>query len=590
MKLIVPYCGELASADVRLIRLAEFLGIECQQIRLGTPAATWGSDDGAESACFVINPGVIKQWMGGEIPPAEFVSWLLSRFSHVLVHAVCADSFDSRLVADLSRGHLREVRGVERAGLLFDIAADSRDICESFAGLSLGSTNPANDCTFSCGESEHARKIITIRNEPFLVSIQREKTTLLFVGSQNVSDLDSEPGDGWLTESFSRFLPHSMVLRQIFGEHCWRPFQQRACVIVDDPLLRANYGFLNFNHLLQLMEQHNFHTTIAFIPHNFRRTSAEVARLFREHTTRFSLCFHGNDHTRGEFACADSELIDTMLHIAEERIQEHCKASGIDCDRVMVFPQGSFSVEAMQALSSHNFDAAVNTVPHPRQEEVRLSLRDVAQPAVLRYSGFPLFLRKNSQKTQDSDIAFKLFFGIPILIVEHHDIFKDPQSLIAAVNRINLAAVGIRWTSAGEAVKGSGLRRRISGDRLQLRAYARSVVVENWSSSPEPIAIEWRYPGDQRCFETVLRNGSCYSDVELSGDSAIGVSAVLEPGTREVFTLQHRQSNSTRIRISPTYHACAILRRRLSEIRDNYISKSPALLAATKTMRRALHH
>ena len=246
-------------------------------------------------------------------------------------------------------------------------------------------------------------------------------------------------------------------------------------------------------------------------------------------------------------------------------------------------------MEAMDALNSHNFDAAVNTVPHPRQQEVRLTLREVAQPAVLRYSGFPLFLRKNSLRTQATEIAFKLFFGIPILIVEHHDIFKEPQSLIDAVSRINAAAPGIRWSSAGKAVRGSVLGRRVSGEKLQLRAYARTVRIENSFVSPEQIVIEWNYPGVPLSFEGVLRNGVPCTDFELS-NSQVRVSAELQPGTSEVFSIRHRQPNATLVRMSFSYSTRAFVRRRLSEIRDNYISKSPSLLAAAKTLRRASRH
>lgn len=593
MKLVVPHLGELAPADVRLIRLAEFLGVECQPLPLDSPALQWASGPGPDStdraACFVINPRVMKEWMGGELPSVDVVTSLLSTFSHVLVHAVCADSFDSRLIAALSGGHLHGVHDVQDSGAAFHVAADSRDFCESFAGFSLGSANPANDRIFPCGDPRSTRKLITIGGEAFLASIKRDDAQIFFVGSQDVSDLDSEPGEEWLTESFSRFVPHAMVLRHIFGEQCWRPTRVHASVIVDDPLLRANYGFLNFKHLLKLMERHNFHTTIAFIPHNFRRTSANIANLFREHTGRFSLCFHGNDHTGGEFASTDSALIGSMLQIAERRMELHLKSSGLDCDRVMVFPQGSFSMEAMDALNSHNFDAAVNTVPHPRQQEVRLTLREVAQPAVLRYSGFPLFLRKNSLKTQATEIAFKLFFGIPILIVEHHDVFKEPQSLIDAVNRINVAAPGIHWSSVGEAVRGSVLGRRVSGERLQLRAYARTIRIDNSFVSPGGIIVEWTYPGVARSFEAVLRNGVPCTDVELS-DSRVRVSAVLEPGISEVFSIRHRQPNATLVRMSFSYSTRAFVRRRLSEIRDNYISRSPVLLAATKTLRRGSRH
>jgi hypothetical protein len=593
MKLVVPHLGEPATADARLIRLAEFLGIECQPLRLASPALQWaigsGSDSMDRAACIVINPRVIKEWMDGEIPSTDFFSSLLSTFRHVLVHAVNADSFDSRLIAALSGGQLQGVLDVQDSGAPFDMAADSRDICESFAGLSLGSASPANDRTFPGGGTECTRRLITVGGEAFLVSTKREDAEILFVGSRNVSDLDAEPGDEWLTESFSRFLPHAMVLRHVFGEHCWRPTQHRASVIVDDPLLQANYGFLNFKHLLGLTELHNFHTTIAFIPHNFRRTSAKMAKLFRENSGRLSLCFHGNDHTGGEFASTDSGLIDTMLQIAERRMQLHSELNGLDCDRVMVFPQGSFSIEAMDALNSHNFDAAVNTVPHPRQQEVRLTLREVAQPAVLRYSGFPLFLRKNSLKTQATEIAFKLFFGIPILIVEHHDVFKEPQSLIDAVNRINVAAPGIRWSGAGEAVRGSILGRRAAGGTLQLRAYARRIRIENSSKFPERIVVEWARPGLARSLEAVRRNGVPCADVELS-DSHVRVSAVLEPGVSEVFSIHHQRPDTTVGRMSFGYSTRAFVRRRLSEIRDNYICRSPALLAATKTLRRSLRH
>jgi hypothetical protein len=74
----------------------------------------------------------------------------------------------------------------------------------------------------------------------------------------------------------------------------------------------------------------------------------------------------------------------------------------------------------------------------------------LAEPAVLRYSGFPLFLRKCSRHTQDADIAFKLLFGIPILIVEHHDVFADPQRLVEAVTGSTVphrAFAGLAWVT-----------------------------------------------------------------------------------------------------------------------------------------------
>ncbi len=239
-----------------------------------------------------------------------------------------------------------------------------------------------------------------------------------------------------------------MALRHMFGEECWRPCEQHASVIIDDPLLRPTYGFLNFERLLELMKRDSFQTTVAFIPYNFRRNSRRITRMFRENAAYFGLCFHGNDHTGAEFASTDPVLLNTMLKIAEQRMDHHSKETGLDCDRVMVFPQGNFSVEAMAVLRSRNFDCAVNTVSHPRQQPVRLTLGEIAQPAVLRYGGFPLFLRRNSVDTQSSDIAFNLFFGRPTFIVEHHDAFRHPECLVDAVAglmRFHLQFVGPVW-------------------------------------------------------------------------------------------------------------------------------------------------
>ena len=68
-------------------------------------------------------------------------------------------------------------------------------------------------------------------------------------------------------------------------------------LIIDDPLLRKDYGFLNFESVLGLMDEYNFHTSIAFIPHNWRRNASGITRMFRERPDRYSICFHGNDHT-----------------------------------------------------------------------------------------------------------------------------------------------------------------------------------------------------------------------------------------------------------------------------------------------------
>ncbi len=590
MKLVVPYLREIRPVDARLIRLAEFLGIQCQQISLTEPFGgvieAIASIPAEDKSCMVINPDVIREWVNAEAPASELLSTLISPFRTALIHAVRPDPFHSTLVSHLTNGCFHAIQQCRDSHVKFTIASDSRDICEAFAGLSIGVPNAETDRVFIGGNG--ARKLITLGDNAFFAATTLEDAEIFLLGSEDVVDLDSEASDSWLSNLFSRFLPHAMALRHIFGEQCWRPVHNHANLIIDDPLLHPNYGFLNFERLLRMMEEHNFATTIAFIPHNFRRNSKCVVRLFSEHADRLSLCFHGNDHTGTEFAITDTALLHTMLHRAEQRMAAHLRTTEIPCEHVMVFPQGRFSIEAMAALGTHNFDAAINTAAHPWQKPTRLTLRELVQPALLRYAGFPLFTRKYSLHMQDVEIAFRIFFGIPLLLVGHHDIFEDPQHLIDAVARINRAAPGIRWSSAGAAVRESLLNRRDDFGVRTVKAYAGTIRIDNPSVSPERILIEWDYPDHKSHIESVSRNGLPCPVIDAD-EPGIRVSAVLEAGMSTLFSIRYRRPNNSFVPMGFRYNMRAIVRRRLSELRDNYISKSPPLRAAAKILQRSYH-
>jgi hypothetical protein len=360
-------------------------------------------------------------------------------------------------------------------------------------------------------------------------------------------------------------------------------------VIIDDPLLKSDYGFLNYAALLNLTKKHNFQTTLAFIPHNYRRSSRRIARMFVANADRLALCFHGNDHGNAEFATTDTVLLNTMLEAAERRMTIHEQVTGLTCDRVMVFPQGKFSVEAMSVLKDRNFDAAVNTVSHPKQRTADLTLGEFAAPAVRCYGDFPLFLRKDSLHTNSVEIAWNVFFGRPLFIVEHHGIFRDPRNLIDAVYRINEVARGVRWSNVGTAVRHAILSRRGTDGRCEIRAYSRIIQVPNKSESRGRFLIEWDNATHPEAVEAVLRDGVPCGGFRID-NFRITLHADIDPGMSAEFSVVYRNRHAGSARRSLWMMAHAFTRRRLSEIRDNYISKSPALLGFTKSVQRRFQH
>ena len=328
------------------------------------------------------------------------------------------------------------------------------------------------------------------------------------------------------------------------------------------------------------MEVHNFHTTISFIPHNYKRNSTRIVRMFRENPKRFSICFHGNDHTKGELASTVPDILNRMLGIAEERMNMHARLTGLRCDRVMVFPQDDYSIEAMEVLKSRNFRAAISK-PYPVGKPVPPTFAEFAQPAVLRYADFPVFTRSFIKHTNSEDIAFSIFFGKPILIGEHHNVFKHPESLLELVQKINSVESGISWSNLENIVDNSILKRRMPDGTVQVRPYSKNVLITNNSTRVEQYSIEWHQSISNSNIEQVLRDGSRLPEAEIN-DKRIRILAELPPGSSQRFSVVYRNDHAIRGRPGFVWNARAFLRRRLCEVRDNYLSKNQHLLAVAK--------
>jgi len=591
LQLLVPYLGEVDGVDSRLLGLARFLGITCETLQLDTQTRHYTEyiDKAVpnRSCCFVVNPRVMRNWTG-DVVPGELVRCLVSRVRYLIVHGVTSDPFVAGMMASLSDGRLTSVHPVEDADQPYEVSKDSKDVCGPFSGLSFGPVNPSNDRVFGVeGNTKTARKLVCIGGRPLMASLKRGDNEMLCLASEDVTDINIHGGYAPLDQHFSRLMPQAMALRYIFGEECWHPGESHASIIVDDPLLRPNYGFVNFETLLHLTKEHHFHTTIAFIPHNYRRNSDRILRMFRENPGYFSLCYHGNDHTQSEFASHDTDFLNAALATAEERMRLQHQATRLRCDKVMVFPGSDFSAEAMQVLKSRNFYAAVSSAWRPLGQPILPTVGDICQPAILRFGGFPLFGRNSARDTRSQDVAFNIFFGRPTLTGEHHDTFENPQYLVEGVERINAVAPGISWSNLETAVSRSSLRRRAGDGTVEIRAYSSSVVIVNDSESAERFSLVWGPPDQCSPFEQVLRDGAAFPGVEVD-DAGIRVLAELAPGASQTFSVVYRNGLATLGSLGFQWNAKAFLRRRLSEVRDNYLSKNRHVLTLAKTLQRRL--
>jgi hypothetical protein len=333
------------------------------------------------------------------------------------------------------------------------------------------------------------------------------------------------------------------------------------------------------------MKEYKFATSVAFIPHNYRRSCKGTAEMFRVNSDRLAICFHGNDHTAGEFASSDSCRLNTALRIAEARMSVHAHATGLRCPKVMVFPQDDFSVEALRVLKSRSFLAAVCGMPRPVGSAVNPSLRELAQPAFLRYGGFPLFRRMKVEHVRKENIAFSLFFGMPAFIAAHHDDFKRPAALIEAISTINVIAPGIQWCSLETAIIKSALTRKTSDGAYRVRAYSGAVRLANCGESMRRFVVEWNHSPVCPAVDGVRRDSAPVDTFEVD-DTTIRLSVQLTPRSSHTFSVAYRNDYSSLDGLGLLWRAKAVIRRRLSEARDNYLSKNQFSMAVAQDLRR----
>jgi len=324
-----------------------------------------------------------------------------------------------------------------------------KDICRELSGLSF---IPDSEFIFTLSETtEDMQALISINNNAAFAFKQRRNCRIFLLPLEIIDIKRKISGKLSKDDRFIKICPIAMFLRYISPECFTDSVDRYACLIIDDPLLKETYGFINYYKLLELMDTYNFFTTIAFIPRNYNRTDKKIAELFKQRPDRFSICVHGCDHTRGEFRKSDHDYLDRKIRLATARMVEHEKMTGIPFDRVMVFPQGIFSLEAMEVLNNNKYLAAINSVPEPVNGSEYLDASDYAQSCITKYGNFPLFIRKLPESL--IDFAFDLFWGKPVFMVIHNDYLRNGyEKLVDCIVKFNSLSENIKWESVGNIV------------------------------------------------------------------------------------------------------------------------------------------
>lgn len=591
---VVVLCWDTpAKSDRNAYKIAAFLGAEATFVSLTTTVLI----DGASirkivptCACLIVEAETLAKAVDAMREGATGIRDLTNLADYVLIYGFQPTERHGVILRALSSGGLLGVHPLPNADAKFHVAENQRAWCRQFSGLSLGAVDPSRENSFLEGTSRRQNDaLIRAGDKPFFVGAELDGSKVFFLACGELGDLDEQvPRETHLLSWFSRLVPLMMFLRGVLGNRVWHNDNHRACFIIDDPLLKNRYGYLEYRRLTESMHLHRFSTSIAFIPWNYRRSSNDVAELFLSRYGVPRLCIHGCDHIDAEFASTDVESLRGKAQLAMERMRAHRRLFGVPFDDVMVFPQGLFSIEAITALKTSGYLAAVNSDLFPATKPGTLALRDLLDVAVTGYDNFPLFGRRYPHDL--AGFAFDLFMGKPVLAVEHHNYFRNGyKSLEAFVERLHGLEKGLEWRNLGAICSCASLTRTVKDGDVHVRFYTSRFSLTNTGTQTQKYLLLPRRAPDGKSPSVTIdgREGGCERE-----DGQLKIHLSLEAGQTAEFRVLSEGCRfaDAHWRGTKIHNARVGIRRLLCEFRDNYVDTNRVLnpiIRATRSSRSA---
>jgi hypothetical protein len=400
-----------------------------------------------------------------------------------------------------------------------------------------------------------------------------------------VIDIDDPVGKGYfdVTEHFLAAVPLVMYLKHSFAGVAPAAVERGACLIIDDPVLRPRYGFVNFKKLAAASVERNFACNIAFIPWNWRRSAPSVVGLFKKHQDRLSLSVHGCDHSSLEFAGSNAMVIARQARLANSRMDRHRKRTGLAHDALMVFPQGAFSPVSLPVLKHNGFIAAINTEVSPTGSPSSTQIRDTWGMAILKYGDFPIYTRRYPFHGLHN-FAFDVLLGKPCLLVTHHtDFSNDSSELLEFIDRLNALKLELKWRSLGGVIR-RAYQHWLAGGNRHVRMFGNEIIVENSGSDPQHVIVE----KSERVAGSVARVELAGRQVKFgSNDNSLRFEFDLRPGESALARVCFTEMCGEPVGKKGLRGQVKVAARRYaSEVRDELHARAPLIYKQAEKARR----
>ena len=433
------------------------------------------------------------------------------------------------------------------------------------------------------GESSASQRITSVRHEqqvsPLFIetTVQQQK---VFVACAIPPQESLKDADG-VESAFLQIAPAMMFIKYCAGEQGWHAAQQYANLTIDDPWLRQSYGYIDYKGLLEEMERHSFHTTIAFIPWNFDRSDPGVVSLFRNHPDRFSITVHGDNHDHKEFTDYRSKPLAIQIADLKQslaRMEKFQTLTGLPYDKVMVFPHSIAPEGTLGALKTYNYLATVNSTNVPQGGVRPTDLSFALRPETLLFGGFPSISRYSvAAPVPKSYIAINEFLGNPLLFYGHSEDFATGITAFdATADEVNKLEPDTRWRGLGEIVKHLYVVKLRDDSNYDVLAFSSNICLDNTSGRDAIFHVRKQEIGGQT-INSVLVDGQNFQ-YQLQNEN-LNFDIPVPAGKTRCAAVQYQNDLKLASITTSKDSIVVYLLRMASDFRDNYISRTTFGLA-----------
>jgi hypothetical protein len=427
-------------------------------------------------------------------------------------------------------------------------------------------------------ESSSFLPITSVRHDDRVSPVFIETTVeqaKVFVATAVALDEKLMDGEG-VVSAFLRVAPEMMFTRFCARERGWHPVHYYANLTIDDPWLRQPYGYVDYKGLLDEMEKHNFHTTIAFIPWNYDRSDQAVVSLFRDHPDRFSISVHGDNHDHKEFTDYRSKPLANQIADLKQslaRMDKFQALTGIPYDKVMVFPHSIAPEETLAALKTYNYLATVNSTNVPQNAQSPADLAFALRPVTLSFADFPSIRRYSvTAPIPKAYVAINEFLGNPLFFYGHSEDFAGGVAAFdGTADEVNKLEPDTQWRGLGDIVKHLYVVKLRDDSNYDVLSFSGNICLDNASVRDSIYYVRKQEDGSQ-AIDSLIVDGLKFPYQLQEGYLNFAIPVAM--GKTRCAAIQYKNDlNLASISISKDSTVVYLLRT-ASDFRDNYLSKA----------------